>query len=152
MEQEKSSSPEELSETITEEEVATDATEMDDSGDTVSEDEWSERRLCSDGACIGVIGPDGCCKECGLPYDKNASHTGAEDDSSFWEEDDDDDDDFGEGDETDQESPEEVDSEWSQRKLCRDEACIGVIGPDGCCKECGLAYEESDNTDQTINK
>ena len=59
VEQEKSSSPEELSETITEEEVATDATEMDDSGDTVSEDEWSERRLCSDGACIGVIGPDG---------------------------------------------------------------------------------------------
>ncbi len=28
----------------------------------------SKRRLCSDGACIGVIGPDGRCKECGKPY------------------------------------------------------------------------------------
>jgi hypothetical protein len=29
-----------------------------------------ERRiLCPDGACIGVIGPDGTCKECGTPMD-----------------------------------------------------------------------------------
>lgn len=28
----------------------------------------SRRLLCSDGACIGVIGPDGRCKECGKPY------------------------------------------------------------------------------------
>jgi hypothetical protein len=26
------------------------------------------RVLCSDGTCIGVIGPDGHCKECGKPY------------------------------------------------------------------------------------
>ena len=30
--------------------------------------EWSSRRLCSDGNCIGVIGPDGRCRECGKPY------------------------------------------------------------------------------------
>lgn len=27
--------------------------------------EWHRRRLCVDGACIGVIGPDGRCKICG---------------------------------------------------------------------------------------
>jgi hypothetical protein len=30
--------------------------------------DFSKRLLCSDGACIGVIGPDGRCKECGKPY------------------------------------------------------------------------------------
>lgn len=30
--------------------------------------DWDNRRLCSDGSCIGVIGPDGRCKECGRPY------------------------------------------------------------------------------------
>jgi hypothetical protein len=29
--------------------------------------EWPERELCSDGACIGVIGADGLCKVCGKP-------------------------------------------------------------------------------------
>ena len=34
-----------------------------------------------------------------------------------------------------------TDIEWKQRTLCRDESCIGVIGPDGRCKECDLPYE-----------
>ncbi|HET9625436.1 MAG TPA: hypothetical protein VFP84_28910 [Kofleriaceae bacterium] len=29
--------------------------------------DWPERELCSDGACIGVIGSDGRCKVCGKP-------------------------------------------------------------------------------------
>ncbi len=33
---------------------------------------WEDRILCSDGACIGVIGPDGKCKECGKPYTPGA--------------------------------------------------------------------------------
>lgn len=40
------------------------ATEGDDEG-TIDLD---SRKLCSDGTCIGVIGPDGRCKECGKPY------------------------------------------------------------------------------------
>ncbi len=28
-------------------------------------------------------------------------------------------------------------SEWDQRQLCPDDACIGVIGDDGTCKVCG---------------
>jgi hypothetical protein len=39
------------------------------------DDSFSNRVLCSDGTCIGVIGPDGKCKECGKPY-----RPGAEDD------------------------------------------------------------------------
>lgn len=31
-----------------------------------------ERRACSDGMCIGIIGPDGKCTECGQPYNPNA--------------------------------------------------------------------------------
>lgn len=33
------------------------------------EDSFENRVLCSDGRCIGVIGPDGKCKECGQPYE-----------------------------------------------------------------------------------
>lgn len=33
-----------------------------------AEDPFEDRILCSDGTCIGVIGPDGRCKECGKPY------------------------------------------------------------------------------------
>ena len=32
------------------------------------DDDWENRILCSDESCIGVIGPDGRCKECGKPY------------------------------------------------------------------------------------
>lgn len=30
--------------------------------------DFASRKLCSDGSCIGVIGPDGRCKECGKAY------------------------------------------------------------------------------------
>jgi predicted Zn-ribbon and HTH transcriptional regulator len=109
--------------------------------------EWEQRTLCSDESCIGVIGPDGRCKECGLPYEsekqQDFSEEHAASDSEAEEEvaEDDEDD---EGDEEVAEDDEEdvvTDIEWEQRTLCRDESCIGVIGPDGRCKECGLPYE-----------
>ena len=104
--------------------------------------EWEQRVLCSDESCIGIIGPDGRCKECGLPYSGPFDAPKTETVSSDIEED------YSE-DEIDEESEEvkeyetEVmtDSEWEQRTLCRDESCIGVIGPDGLCKECGKPYE-----------
>ena len=37
----------------------------DDAGGPI---DLASRKLCSDGTCIGVIGPDGRCKECGKPY------------------------------------------------------------------------------------
>ena len=111
--------------------------------------EWEQRNLCRDESCIGVIGPDGRCKECGLSFEGRASE-GTEEESAVEE--------FEaaaaaaeEEEEEEEEELEEVaeneaetshaDLEWEQRKLCIDESCIGVIGPDGRCKECGKPYE-----------
>ncbi len=38
-----------------------------DSNISDSDADWENRRLCSDDACIGSIGPDGRCNVCGLP-------------------------------------------------------------------------------------
>jgi hypothetical protein len=50
--------------------------------------EWHRRRLCVDGACIGVIGPDGRCKICGKPADEDADEEdyGENDSLAFPEE------------------------------------------------------------------
>ena len=86
--------------------------------------EWENRTLCPDGNCIGVIGPDGHCKECGIPCGTpaecaqriaetvNTPPSGSNSDS-------------------------ESDPEWENRKLCPDGNCIGIIGSDGRCRECG---------------
>ncbi len=90
--------------------------------------EWENRILCPDGNCIGVIGPDGRCKECGIPSGipsgnpeecagRTAETAGA----------------VRSGSNPDPES----EPGWENRKLCPDGNCIGVIGPDGRCKECG---------------
>jgi flagellar biosynthesis/type III secretory pathway M-ring protein FliF/YscJ len=46
-----------------EEEAEDDEEEAEDEDD--EEDEADDRKLCPDGACIGVIGPEGRCKVCG---------------------------------------------------------------------------------------
>ena len=95
--------------------------------------EWHRRRLCSDESCIGVIGPDGRCKECGKP-DAGVTAMG----------------------DVEMARPEPLrepsdpppvsaetgapDDEWEGRRLCSDESCIGVIGPDGRCRECGQPF------------
>ncbi len=118
--------------------------------------EWDQRQLCADGACVGVIGPDGTCKTCGrvapnwgdernrgltpLPADTPSEElpaAGPDDDEDV--DDDDDDDEDGDDDEDDDDGvdPELVDGDWRTRKLCPDGACVGVIGADGKCKACG---------------
>jgi len=129
---------------------------------TVQEDlepdpECEKRILCSDGNCIGVIGPDGRCKECGKPYDGTEQIYDNDDneqeiydtppdeglisdEQDFFPEDSD-----KHNNHFDESSPEtdsESESEWDKRILCSDGNCIGVIGPDGRCKECGKPYEE----------
>jgi hypothetical protein len=128
--------------------------------DVYTDSEWKNRVLCSDGNCIGVIGPDGCCKECGKPYSETEqeyihddnepeiydasspdeediisqnseelnkiSHTETEPELKLELES-----------EEEPESESESESEWENRTLCSDGNCIGVIGPDGRCKECG---------------
>ena len=101
--------------------------------------DWDNRILCSDGNCIGVIGSDGRCKECGKEYegslpevslsDVEARSATAEEEPppAAYEVDEVED------------AAETLDSddEWENRVLCSDGNCIGVIGPDGKCKECG---------------
>jgi hypothetical protein len=100
---------------------------------TTVSDAWGERTLCSDESCIGVIGPDGRCKECGKPYAMTpagaapapsglpAAVIEADPPSEAAE-------------------PSDADEQWEGRRLCSDESCIGVIGPDGRCKECGQPF------------
>ena len=105
------------------------------------ESEWDNRILCSDGNCIGVIGADGRCKECGRKYGgplpeisvvEQEDPVGGEDEEMPAAPDESDTN-------TVEESP--VNEDWGNRVLCRDGNCIGVIGPDGKCKECGKPYE-----------
>jgi hypothetical protein len=113
--------------------------------------EWEQRVLCSDESCIGVIGKDGHCKECGKPFegalpwietsgdvenDNKSSDitTEAEDlEPAPTVENE------ATGDE--EASEEDPSLDWQRRTLCSDESCIGVIGADGKCKECGKTYE-----------
>ena len=108
--------------------------------DAASDTDWDSRTLCSDESCIGVIGADGRCKECGKIYEGSTPEGGfdkgteAADSETAVKE--------PEAEtEVDTETTEEGDSvsddEWDNRRLCSDESCIGVIGPDGRCKECG---------------
>ena len=109
---------------------------------TQADIEWEKRILCSDESCIGVIGPDGRCKECGLPYEGPFDATEEESVAADVEEAEPEDEINEELEESEENGTEpEADIEWEQRTLCSDESCIGVIGPDGLCKECGKPYD-----------
>ena len=109
-----------------------------------SDSDWDNRILCSDGNCIGVIGPDGHCKECGKKYEGTLPETIAADNESRSE---------GEDEiraDTERNAQPAADAapredtetdDWSSRQLCSDGNCIGVIGPDGRCKECGKPFK-----------
>ncbi len=116
-------------------------------GKSQDNDGWENRVLCSDGNCIGVIGPDGHCKECGLEYDGKLpweirETTGADQDAPDEDEGGSREEDLGEDSETakpseDAWNDESIVEHWNNRVLCVDGSCIGVIGTDGRCKECG---------------
>ncbi|NNG00985.1 MAG: hypothetical protein HKM93_16470 [Desulfobacteraceae bacterium] len=96
--------------------------------------EWESRRLCGDESCIGVIGPDGRCKECGKPDGGGGAVENESKKELLLEEED-----FPE-DRNAKEKDEDIN--WDNRILCSDDNCIGVVGPDGRCKECGQPFEE----------
>ena len=106
------------------------------SSDPMTE-EWERRILCADESCIGTVGPDGKCRVCGRTHpglveedvpvvmdpDAESILTGAEMQESA-------------GSDEEDLAAEESD-EWSERRLCPDESCIGTIGPDKKCRVCG---------------
>jgi hypothetical protein len=91
-------------------------------------EDWEKRILCSDESCIGTIGTDGTCKECGKPYkgklteehSTNSVQVAPVEEQKLVSS-----------------ADAESDEDWGKRVLCSDESCIGVIGSDGHCKECG---------------
>jgi len=89
-----------------------------------------KRRLCPDGTCVGIIGADGKCTVCG------ASDTGETvspaPDPRTGEDPDDLDATISEPGSEDQ--PSDFDP---NRRLCSDDACVGVIGEDNRCRLCG---------------
>ena len=102
-------------------------------------EDWESRVLCSDESCIGTIGPDGKCKECGKTYDgvlqaaPSAGNVPTEKTLNPIAN-------LPQNQEIRKDNGSEdsiADEEWEKRVLCSDGACIGVIGPDGKCKECG---------------
>jgi hypothetical protein len=124
--------------------------ETDEEEEAPEEIDWDRRILCSDESCIGVIGPDGRCKECGKPYagklpdefhrkpPESQPQAPADTEKTSRPQ--------------SEPAPEDVsadpeapaggpDSDWDNRILCSDGNCIGVIGPDGRCKECGKPYD-----------
>ncbi|MGN6108154.1 MAG: hypothetical protein ACTHU0_23805, partial [Kofleriaceae bacterium] len=114
--------------------------------------EWDQRMLCPDGGCVGVIGADGTCKACGRvapnwgdERQRGLANEGDEDEDDLEEEDDED---VDEGDEDEREgearAPSRGGEVWTERSLCPNGACIGVIGDDGTCKVCGRAAEDED--------
>jgi hypothetical protein len=116
----------------------------DEQGTYQPDTDWDNRILCSDGNCIGVIGPDGHCKECGKKYEGKLPETLVAGNESRSEGED------GHRAGADIEAPPTADTtlreetgadDWADRQLCSDGNCIGVIGPDGRCKECGKPLE-----------
>lgn len=110
--------------------------------------EWRNRVLCSDESCIGTIGKDGRCRECGLPYDgklpfeSDENIKGGESESEFLEEDDEAAvEEYDPEAEDDEDEAPDSEDDWGGRTLCSDESCIGTIGKNGRCRECGLKYK-----------
>jgi hypothetical protein len=129
--------------TITRQEIGMNANPKKKDGNS----DWDQRVLCSDGNCIGVIGPDGRCKECGKPYEGELPFGIEQPDQENQIETEAPENDAPNGADAETSAPdndlpsESDDPDWENRKLCSDGNCIGVIGPDGKCKECGKPYE-----------
>jgi hypothetical protein len=100
------------------------------------------RRLCPDGACIGVIGDDGRCRVCGRSAGgKDAAPAG------FVPAPDDDDGDNLDAGDDDAPAAAQAGAPASSggfdpnRRLCPDGSCLGVLGADGVCNVCGKKQE-----------
>jgi hypothetical protein len=104
------------------------------------------RRLCPDGACVGLIGENNFCKVCGKPADADPDGmSAAQDAETTWDGSVDENDDstlrrtlgdvaqLGESDQPGAFDP--------KRKLCSDGSCVGVIGANGLCGVCGRPGE-----------
>lgn len=94
-----------------------------------------DRELCIDGACVGLVGPDGRCKVCGLAAREGTPYREAPATPP---------DELVPGADVELVSAPTAPTaptgdDWEDRRLCADGACIGVLGADGRCTTCGRA-------------
>jgi hypothetical protein len=98
-----------------------------------------QRRLCPDGACVGLVDNAGRCQECGRFWGPDAPGSAPR---------------VTHADEPDSESPAASFVAPSggfdpNRRLCPDGTCVGVLGADDACSVCGRRYQDlDDNTDE----
>ncbi|WP_428262939.1 hypothetical protein [Haliangium sp.] len=93
------------------------------------------RELCPDDNCIGLIGPDGFCRECGKPglgAGPDPRTRGLRSTAEIAL--------VLEADIVAGDLPEAPDG-FEDRRLCPDGTCIGLIRDDGRCSECGRASD-----------
>ena len=110
---------------------------MDASSINPTEEESAEefdparRRLCPDGACVGVIGADERCGVCGRTEAEAAA--GAEPAPAFEH--------GGDANALEQRGVPDSGGDAvgfdPTRRLCDDGSCVGVVGDDGVCRTCG---------------
>jgi hypothetical protein len=90
------------------------------------------RRLCPDGTCVGLIGPNGRCQVCGIvggPAIEGAPPEAEPESESLLE---------APESPTEAAAPAGGDGGFDpKRRLCDDGSCVGVIGVDGRCNVCG---------------
>ena len=92
----------------------------------------SRRRLCPDGSCVGLLGTDGVCKVCGTHDSGRTGPIPAASPPALPDPEPEIDDEAG--------APTASDAEQAfdpKRRLCSDEACVGVVGSDNKCSVCG---------------
>ncbi|MCD6497312.1 MAG: hypothetical protein J7M25_03305 [Deltaproteobacteria bacterium] len=102
--------------------------------------DFQSRRLCPDGSCLGVIGPDGRCTVCGRVVgpssDKGSVREAAQSESV--------DEPVGADDPLSLPAAEAEAGDGFDpgRRLCPDGACLGLIGPNGRCNICGRLADD----------
>ncbi len=109
---------------------------MDEQLETDETFDPSRRKLCPDGACVGVIGDDGVCRVCGRT---EAQATAGEEAPGV----------AGSDFEASGDAPAGEPGAGGSaaggfdpnRRLCDDGTCVGVVGADGVCAVCGRRAE-----------
>jgi hypothetical protein len=98
----------------------------------------SERRLCPDGSCIGLLGADGRCRVCGRAGDGSAAVSqvpSTHDDQ--WDDASEAGDSLAAGDAVSSADGEGGGGFRPDRRLCDDGSCVGIIGAGDVCTVCG---------------
>ena len=88
------------------------------------------RRLCPDGNCVGIVGVDGKCAVCGIGDSGEAGSPAPNPDMNEAS-------DAGDAAPSEPGSEDQSSDFDPNRRLCSDDACVGVLGEDNRCRLCG---------------